>query len=839
MSMERLEFSEGTSNKFWTIELTGSSFTVSYGRIGTAGISQIKQFSTEEAAQVAYSKLLAEKVEKGYCVVSGNKLAVAKAPEADKIAVENAEQNIVENITSPLLQINETFLDSNIAEESATLPEFVYKRHIDFKPHEWFMAPWRPKVAYVYPKPAAFDFGLTLASIPKLKPFVENWIADLRDKKITPDRLSIKAATFWFRAIANYAIMGDPPGTRFRNYEATRRARVATVLQRVALEENNTAIDMSLVKQCFAHLAKPLPTKVSITDFVYPLLRLLSPLDMIDCTQVLSGHDVVNIMEQFRDYTLPYLDQPTVEKMREHLRPMLNLKQWQSVSQNDPPPPAYIWAAMIGMHDEISALINTWSASLFAREPKRRNNHYPQLFVLSLGSAIDVELHMTRLQLNLDIPKDVKAWIAHTEYSRLHLVKECIIDSQNKACFNVLACVKAPETASIMCELLAHVDFRDMASEWLTLFPEFSLDQVLSLASSRTRGFEAAKDILKTWKRQKVITDQLVGVSLNKQFREVMNEPEDLLSVHDETTTPQWLSQAFKEMAKEVPRLPTWIALAGIPAIVVEHRKLSPEQMKLVLTACQQSTLSEPHKLIEALKSNLSRNDLNRFTWTLFEGWLREGAKPKEKWAMTTLGLLGSDDTVLKLAPLIKRWPGESYHQRATLGIECLRTIGSDAALVQINGIAQKLKFAGLKERAFGCINEIATARDLSYDQLQDRIIPDCGLDEHGNRLFNYGQRQFSFYMGVDLKPMVRDSDGNIKSDLPKPGAKDDPELAAAAQEDWKLFKKLVKQVATIQAERLEQAMVNGKVWETKDFDQFLVGHPLMSHLIKGLIWAL
>ena len=133
---------------------------------------------------------------------------------------------------------------------------------------------------------------------------------------------------------------------------------------------------------------------------------------------------------------------------------------------------------------------------------------------------------------------------------------------------------------------------------------------------------------------------------------------------------------------------------------------------------------------------------------------------------MTTLGLLGSDDTVLKLAPLIKRWPGESYHQRATLGIECLRTIGTDMALVQINGIAQKLKFAGLKEKALKCINEIAKARNLSYDQLQDRIIPDCGLDEHGNRLFNYGQRQFSFYMAIFLKPMVRDGDGNIKADI-------------------------------------------------------------------------
>jgi len=31
--MPRFEFSEGTSNKFWEIELRGRSFTTSYGKI--------------------------------------------------------------------------------------------------------------------------------------------------------------------------------------------------------------------------------------------------------------------------------------------------------------------------------------------------------------------------------------------------------------------------------------------------------------------------------------------------------------------------------------------------------------------------------------------------------------------------------------------------------------------------------------------------------------------------------------------------------------------------------------------------------------------------------------
>lgn len=42
----------------------------------------------------------------------------------------------------------------------------------------------------------------------------------------------------------------------------------------------------------------------------------------------------------------------------------------------------------------------------------------------------------------------------------------------------------------------------------------------------------------------------------------------------------------------------------------------------------------------------------------------------------------------------------ESQHKRATVGLDILAAIGSDIALMQFNGIAQKLKFKALQERA-------------------------------------------------------------------------------------------------------------------------------------------
>ena len=61
-----LEFTEGTSNKFWTLELRGNVHHVHFGRKGTAGQTQTKEFGSNEAARKAFDKLVSEKLAKGY-----------------------------------------------------------------------------------------------------------------------------------------------------------------------------------------------------------------------------------------------------------------------------------------------------------------------------------------------------------------------------------------------------------------------------------------------------------------------------------------------------------------------------------------------------------------------------------------------------------------------------------------------------------------------------------------------------------------------------------------------------------------------------------------------------
>jgi len=191
-------------------------------------------------------------------------------------------------------------------------------------------------------------------------------------------------------------------------------------------------------------------------------------------------------------------------------------------------------------------------------------------------------------------------------------------------------------------------------------------------------------------------------------------------------------------------------------------------------------------------------------------------------------------------------WPADhsdtpplAFFLAATVGLhEELSAIGSDGALMAIGGIAQKLKFKGLQAKARAAMEDIARARGLTRAQLEDRVVPDCDLDERGSRTFDLGGRRFTFTLGAGLTPLLRDERGAPRPALPKPTAKDDPALVARAAEDWKLLKKEVAEVAKIQAVRLEQAMVTGRRWTPTEFETLLARHPLMTHLARLLIWG-
>ncbi|GAB3275212.1 DUF4132 domain-containing protein [Kineosporia babensis] len=291
----------------------------------------------------------------------------------------------------------------------------------------------------------------------------------------------------------------------------------------------------------------------------------------------------------------------------------------------------------------------------------------------------------------------------------------------------------------------------------------------------------------------------------------------------------------------KVPDQPVWALPGLLPSVRVKDGSsvLPDTAVTYLITMFALSRMDQPYAGLDMVKETVNTDDLAAFAWALFEGWLGAGAEPKENWTLDAVALAGDDEAVRRLTPMILAWPGEGGHQRAVAGLGVLATIGTDVALMHLHTIAQRAKFKGLKTRAQEKMSEVADDLGLTADQLADRLVPGLGLADDGSLRLDYGPRQFVVGFDEQLKPFVADAAGKRLKTLPKPGAKDDPELAPAAYKQFSALKKDVRRVATDVIARLEFAMVNQRRWSGAEFRQLFVAHPLLRHIVRRLVWGL
>ncbi|MEV5827366.1 DUF4132 domain-containing protein [Spirillospora sp. NPDC052242] len=282
-----------------------------------------------------------------------------------------------------------------------------------------------------------------------------------------------------------------------------------------------------------------------------------------------------------------------------------------------------------------------------------------------------------------------------------------------------------------------------------------------------------------------------------------------------------------------------WIDVRVLPPLLLRDRThaLPDEAAAQVLTMLAMSTPDAPYAGVRVVRELCDPESLAEFGWALFRWWEMCGAPSKDGWALSQLALTGDDETVRRLAPVIRAWPGEGGHAKAVTGLDVLAGIGTETALLHLNSIAQRVKFKGLKTRAQEKIEELAAELELTADQLADRLVPDFGLDASGTLTLDYGPRRFVVGFDEQLKPVIADEDGKVRKALPKPGAADDPDLAPAAHKRFAGLKKDVRTVAADQIGRFERAMVTGRRWTLPEFRDHLAGHPLVGHLVRRLVW--
>jgi len=384
------------------------------------------------------------------------------------------------------------------------------------------------------------------------------------------------------------------------------------------------------------------------------------------------------------------------------------------------------------------------------------------------------------------------------------------------------------ELAVVAANSLGKKTLRADAERWLLAHPRHAAAGVLPVvfgkAGKARDAALAALRLLDAHGHRAVIQEEAeaLGAEVGRALASVFDFDElDLLPSKMPAMPSFWSAGAFAR--------PVLKSGKALPLSAVEH---------LGSMLALGKDVAEPYAGVARVKDACTAESLADFAWDLFQAWSLAGWPSKEGWGFLQLGWLGDDACVRKLVPLVRAWPGESAHARAVTGLDVLAAIGTDVALMHLNGIAEKLKFKGLQEKAREKIAAIAEARGLSAVELADRLVPDLGLDDDGSRTLDFGERSFRVGFDEALRPFVREADGKPLADLPKPKKTDDAEKSKAATEIWKALKKDAKTIASQQVSRLELAMVDRRRWNLATFQTFLVDHPLVSHLVRRLIWG-
>ena len=306
------------------------------------------------------------------------------------------------------------------------------------------------------------------------------------------------------------------------------------------------------------------------------------------------------------------------------------------------------------------------------------------------------------------------------------------------------------------------------------------------------------------------------------------------------TTSPtDWLDRAADEQLGERPaRLPAWLDPGPLPPIRVGETTLSPRLVHATLNALRDSTRERAAPLVALLKQHADLGSLDAFARSLCRLWIEAGMPSPHRWALDALGHFGGDAAAVYLAKLIRDWGTQKQTRRATDALGLLRLMGGETALLELVKLARTGKRGRVQQVASGLLMSVAQERGLTTVQLDDRTVPDLGLDADGGRSLDYGPRQFRLVVDGNLKPRLRDANGAIKTALPPANRADDPVMVGKAKEEWKLLSKQLRDILTTQQDRLEQAMLSGRRWSAAEFDRYIVRHPVVGLLARRLLWS-
>lgn len=251
--------------------------------------------------------------------------------------------------------------------------------------------------------------------------------------------------------------------------------------------------------------------------------------------------------------------------------------------------------------------------------------------------------------------------------------------------------------------------------------------------------------------------------------------------------------------------------------------------------------LEEPYKVkaCDKIVEQLHAPDFQQMMENIYLFWKENGAEAKKKMITVPYCIYGSDTQILRLKTQLKDWAEASRGAIAAFVVNAIAMNGGSVALVMIDGISVKFPNNQVKNAAKAAFTFAAKALEIPEDELSDKIVPTLGFNQAGEKVLDYGPRNFTVTLMPDFSLSIFDNEKQktIKS-MPSPGANDDEVKATAAKKEFSELKKQIKATVQSQTNRLEKVLMNGRRWTVASWNKLFVENPIMHRFATGLIWG-
>jgi hypothetical protein len=214
-----------------------------------------------------------------------------------------------------------------------------------------------------------------------------------------------------------------------------------------------------------------------------------------------------------------------------------------------------------------------------------------------------------------------------------------------------------------------------------------------------------------------------------------------------------------------------------------------------------------------------------------------EGSQNGTKGILAVSGACCGGDVAPIVHRYVKQWFGYRGAQCKAL-LQVLAWIDSPSAIQVVLAVANRFRTKGIQEEAMRLCQMLADRKGWTLDELADRTIPTCGLDEQGAMELDYGARAFTVRLTAEMALELSNQKGKVIASLPDPNQSDDAEKAKAAKATLSTARKELKTVLAMQKDRLYEALCTQRAWRFEDWDTYLRPHPIVGRYCQRLVWS-